>query len=467
VSRIHFFLFVASTLIAGCAVGPKYESAQPQTAPAWQAALPQTDPAADLKQWWQQFNDPVLAGMIDAAQAGSPTLAQAAARIAQARAQVASSRGGLWPSVDVNARASRGDTTGQTLTSTNASVDALWEIDLWGANARTLTAARAREQARGADWHGARVSLAAEVADTYTAYRACEQLAQVLTEDSASREQSAKIVGLRANAGFDPPADARLAQASAADARQRLIAQRAECDLNVKALVMLTGLAEPELRKQLVTAAKLPEPSRFAVQSVTAQLIVQRPDIISRERELAAASEEIGIAQASRLPRISLLGSIGVAGVRVSGSTNDQSTWSFGPSLVLPLFDAGRRKAGVDAAQARFDEARAGYEQSVRMAVREVEEALVRLDSATRRQADAQAASRDYDAFFSATESRFKAGSVGVLDLEDARRTQLAARQSLIGVQRERVAAWISLYKAVGGGWSDDDLPKLSKARNN
>jgi NodT family efflux transporter outer membrane factor (OMF) lipoprotein len=301
------------------------------------------------------------------------------------------------------------------------------------------------------------VSLAAEVGGTYVAYRACNRLAQVLTDDTASREQTAKIIGLRTTAGFDAPADARLAQSSAADARQRLIAQRAECDLNIKALVSLTGVTEPQIREQLGRGENMPEPARFGVLSVPARLIAQRPDVAATERELAAASEEIGVAQANRLPRISLLGSIGIAGVRLGGNTSDQSTWSFGPSISLPLFDAGRRKAGVDAAQARYEEAQAGYVQRVRLAVREVEEALVRLDSATRRQADAQAASADYEAFFAATESRFKAGAASVLDLEDARRTQLAARQAFVGVQRERLAAWIALYKALGGGWTESE----------
>jgi outer membrane protein, multidrug efflux system len=452
---------IVATIVSGCAVGPKYVPPAPVANPAWQADLPKAQASADLNGWWQQFSDPVLAGLIQAAQESSPTLAQAAARINQARAQAAASGAALWPSVDANARANRGKSAGQgtpaaTLTSTSASLDALWEIDLWGANARTRTAAVARVQARGAEWHDARTSLAAEVANTYVASRACNQLAGILSDDLASREQTAKLVGLRATAGFDAPADARLAQASVADARQRLIAQRADCDLTVKALVMLTGVTETALRPQLQASTALPEPAQFAVQSVPAQLLAQRPDVASSERELAAASEEIGVATANRLPRISLLGSIGIAGVRVSGSNDEQSTWSFGPSLSLPVFDAGRRKAGVDAAQARFDEVRAGYEQRVRLAVREVEEALVRLDAAARRQTDAQASARDYDAFFAATESRFKAGAVSVLDLEDARRTQLAAKQGLVGVMRERVAAWIALYKAVGGGWTTD-----------
>ncbi len=451
-----------ATVLTGCAVGPKYETPTLPSGTAWIAAQPAAPTAADLTRFWQQFDDPALSALIDAAQQSSPTLAQAAARIAQARAQLASVRGAQFPSADVNGSVRRGNQGAPLNTTAAVSLDALWEMDLWGANAKTSSAARARVQARNADWHDARISLASEVASNVVGYRACVQLAAAQTQDLGSREQTARLTQLKVTAGFDAPADARLSQASVADARQRLLGQQTECDVTVKALVALTGKDEPALRTILTGRNEIPRPQEFAVESVPAKVLSQRPDLASVERELMAASEEIGVAQANRLPRISLLGSIGFAGVRIGGDTTDQKTWSFGPSLSLPIFDAGRRKAGADAAQARFDEARAGYELRVRLAVREVEEALLRLDSAARREGDAQAASRDYDAFFAATDTRFKAGAASVLDLEEARRPQLAAKQALIGVQRERVAAWISLYTALGGGWTQDAPVALS-----
>jgi outer membrane protein TolC len=120
------------------------------------------------------------------------------------------------------------------------------------------------------------------------------------------------------------------------------------------------------------------------------------------------------------------------------------------------LFDAGRRKAEVDLAQARYDEAYAGYQLQVRTAAREIEEALVRLDAAARREDDAALAAREYENYFRANDDKFKAGSGSLFELEDARRTFLAAQQTQISVQREHVTAWIALYKALGGGWRND-----------
>jgi NodT family efflux transporter outer membrane factor (OMF) lipoprotein len=199
---------------------------------------------------------------------------------------------------------------------------------------------------------------------------------------------------------------------------------------------------------------------------VPAELLSQRPDLAASEREIAAASADVSVAQADRLPRISLAGSIGRSSVRIGGASFDGNTWSFGPALLAPLFDAGRRRAAVDAAEARYDEAVAVYRERVLAAVREVEEALVRLDAAERREADAQLAAQGYAEFLAAAESQWRVGTVNLLDLEQARRSSLAANAGLLQVQRERVVAWLALYKAMGGGWasSADAAAELAAA---
>ena len=133
-------------------------------------------------------------------------------------------------------------------------------------------------------------------------------------------------------------------------------------------------------------------------------------------------------------------------------------------SLTLPIFDAGRRAAAVDAAQARYEEAAALYRARVRQAVREVEEALLALDSARARNEDARVATEGYRASFTATEARYKGGLASLVELEDARRTALAAETALVALQRERVAAWIALYRAAGGGWSRPDTTSMGKS---
>jgi outer membrane protein TolC len=192
----------------------------------------------------------------------------------------------------------------------------------------------------------------------------------------------------------------------------------------------------------------------FAVNALPAQVLAQRPDVRQAELAVAAASAEVGAAQADRYPRLSLAGTVSANTVRAGGATTDLQTWSIGPlTLTLPVLDAGRRAANTEAAKARYEEAVSLYRAQVRRAVSEVEQALVNLDSARARVGDARAAADGFRVSFLATQARHRAGLASLVELEDARRTQLAAETALVGLQRELHNAWISLYRAAGGGW--------------
>jgi multidrug efflux system outer membrane protein len=300
------------------------------------------------------------------------------------------------------------------------------------------------------------VSVAAETAFSYVNLRTCERQLAVASNDARSRAETARLADLSARAGFTAPANAALARASAAEASARTTQQRAQCELEVKALVALSGMPEPQLRAQL--AAPWQEPAQAAllpVVSLPAQVLAQRPDLSQAESEVAAASADIGSAHAQRYPRLSLTGSLTTGIVHTGGASTDLQTWSIGPLAVsLPLFDGGRRAANVEAAQARYEEAVALYTGRVRQAAREVEEALVNLESARSRMEDARSAAEGFRQSFAATEARYRSGLASLVELEDARRTALAAETALVSLQRERVASWIALYRAVGGGWS-------------
>ena len=220
-------------------------------------------------------------------------------------------------------------------------------------------------------------------------------------------------------------------------------------------------MPEPRLRERLATGWTDPSlAGALAVASVPAQVLAQRPDVFQAEREVAAASADVGSARAERFPRLTLSGSIAAGSVRTGGVTTDLQTWSIGPlAVTVPIFDGGRRAANVDAAQARYEEAAALYAARVRQAVREVEEALVNLESARLRHDDARVAMEGYRASFAATEARYRSGLASLVELEDARRTSLAAETAWVALQRERVAAWIALYRAMGGGWQRAGTP--------
>ncbi|TMH31383.1 MAG: RND transporter, partial [Betaproteobacteria bacterium] len=232
-------VMLALVALAGCATRPVDPAAALAIdAPAqWQAPLPHNGQLSDLGRWWRQFDDPLLSQLIADAQTVSPTLADAGARIAQARATRVAASAALVPSVNADARAVRGrqDFVTPLGTLASATAQASWEIDLFGARRAARDAAQARVALAQAAWHEARVSLAAEVATSYVALRACE--AQVLQSetDAASRGETARLTALSAKAGFQSPANEALSRASAAQARAQLTAQRAQCDVDIKA----------------------------------------------------------------------------------------------------------------------------------------------------------------------------------------------------------------------------------------
>ena len=194
-------------------------------------------------------------------------------------------------------------------------------------------------------------------------------------------------------------------------------------------------------------------------------MLAQRPDVFSAEREVAAASADVGQAQAQRYPSLSLTGSIGASRFSSGGQSIDLSTWSIGPlAVTLPLLDGGRRAANVQAAQARYEEAAALYRAKVRQAVSEVEQALVTLQSTAARQADAQNAVEGYRAAFTGTEALYRGGLASLVELEDVRRSLLAASLAQVSLQGERLAAWVALYRAMGGGWTPPSVAATTSA---
>ncbi|MBG6076797.1 efflux transporter outer membrane subunit [Polaromonas sp. CG_9.11] len=417
-----------------------------------------------LTQWWQQQGDPLLVELIAAAQAVSPTVATARSRIEQSRATRVAAGAALGPSLEASASVNRGRSLqsgvgsdpAPIVTTTQGGLQASWEIDVFGGHRASRNAADERLAGAEAQWHDARVSVAAEVASQYYSLRSCGQLAQVTRSDAASRQETARLSGLSTRAGFTAPATDALARASAAEASGRATQQSAQCELDLKALVALTGLPEPDLKQKVVLAQYPPaQAAIFSIASVPADALAQRPDVFSAARDVAAASADVGSADAQRYPRLSLGGAIGASNFRSSGLSASLTTWSIGPlALSVPLFDGGRRAADVQAAQARYDEAAALYRAKVRQAVREVEEALVSLQSTAARAGDAQTAVAGYRAAFTGTEARFQSGLASLVELEDARRSQLAAQTTQVLLQRERRSAWVALYRAIGGGWT-------------
>ena len=479
IARLATSLAFGVSLMAGCAVTSPPGAVGADLPPQWYAAVPA--PTLDagvahdaslsgLSRWWQLQNDALLVELIDAAQRVGPSVITARANIAQARAARSISGGALLPSLDGVGSVSRGSAAQGgapsgggpgSLVSTTAQLglQASWEVDVFGKNAAKRDAAQERLMASQAQWHDARVVVAAEVASQYYSLRSCEKQLAVTARDAQSRAETSRLTALATQAGFGAPAVAALARASAAEGASRLTQQRAQCAVRVKALVALTALDEPMLAQKLARSLidspdGPPQQPIMNVASVPAQAIGQRPDVYSAARDVSAASLDVGSAAAARLPRLTLAGNIGTGRTRASGMSQSFDTWSFGPlSLTLPLLDGGISRGNLDIANARYEEAVGKYKSVVRLAVREVEEALVNLQSTADRASDTETAAEGYRASFAGTEARYKAGLASLVELEESRRTLLAAQSALLTLQLERRNAWIALYRALGGGW--------------
>lgn len=462
-------LTLASVLaLSACSITMPATQVESHSPAQWQAPLPHDGALADLSNWWQRQGDPVLLALIEAAQAVSPSVAQALSRIEAARASQVGAAAALLPRVDASVSASRGVNQPNVAAASTlqAGLQATWELDLVGANRAVEHAANAQLAGTQALWHDARVSVAAEVANAYFGLSTCTAQLAVARQDAGSRQASAGLSELSARAGFTAPGVAAMARASAAEARSRVTQQAGQCDLETKALVALTGLGEPALRAKLATApASKLALAPILLTGVPAQTVAQRPDVFAAERDLVLASAQVGSAKAQRYPRLTLNGSIGGLRHESMGVSSDLSTWSFGPlALSVPLFDGGQRQANVITAQARYTEAVTLYRAKVRQAVREVEEALVNLHSTAARAQDTDLASRGYAQSLAATDTRYRQGLASLVELEDARRLALAAQSAQLALTLERQRAWVALYRALGGGFEPVRVSALASS---
>jgi outer membrane protein, multidrug efflux system len=441
---------------------PGSRAAQP--APVQPQAQSPSEPLpaqVDLTTWWARFNDPQLTALVAASQANSADAAAAQARLQRARAaRVAAAAAGA-PQLSVGGNASVGrNGTAPSTSSVSVGGQAGWEWDLFGAVAAGQRSADARVVQAQAALHGVRLAVAVETATSYTELRACQAQAQQAGLDLASRQETARLTGLSADAGFTAPADAALARAGAAQSRSNRLQIEGQCELLIKALVEATDAHEPDLRRDLaVGTAQLPRPSAVVVDSLPAGLLTRRPDLTQAAMAVAAAAADSTQAQARQRPQVSVAGRLGLFGLRAGGESSRGLSWTLGPlEVTFPVFDGGTRAATVQAAAASYQEAVAAYRAQMRRAVREVESNLVTLQTTATREQDATSAATDLALSLRATQARQRGGLASLFELESARRDAVAAQGALIELNKQRVLAWIGLFSALGGGFNTAQL---------
>ncbi len=403
--------------------------------------------------------DPALNILIETAERESPTLAKALARIDEARANTDASQSAFSPKASTSLSSTRSknqSVIGAPQTSSSASLNFSWELDLFGRLRHNAAAAKQRLQASELDAVMTRLSLQTQVADTVMSKRACDLQLGSRSDDIRSRRQVVELTSLRQSVGQVAPVETARAKSSLADAQTNVASTQAQCAQYTQSLIALTGLTAARVDELLAPSALptrriLAEPPRQSL-GLPATILAQHPGVIAALRTADAAFEDIGSAEAARWPSLSLATLLGSNWLRAAGMTTRYTNWSIGPSASANLWDGGSSRANADAARARHAQALASLNSTLRSTVQDVENALAQLASAEQREDYATTGLAAAHELLSGSEASYRAGRMSLFELEDARRTFNNAQTSLINAQRDRAQAWIQLVKSTGNG---------------
>lgn len=450
--------------LAACTVGPDY--ARPADASAGQWLAPTESTAVDTA-WWRGLNDPLLTELIDQAILRNLDLKEAEARLREARANRDAAAGGRLPEVNVTGAATQNQLSknGQTPVANipgfdrtfslfDGGFDASWEIDLWGRTSRTIEAADARSEAAEAMRRETLMRVIAEVVRSYADLRGAQARLESASNDAEAQEGVARLVGERYRAGESARFDFLRADAQAKSTRSAIAGLASDTRAAAYRIALLTGQPPEALADRLLAAGAIPHSPATVAAGLRSDLLRRRPDISQAERELAAATADVGVATADLFPRLSLLGSIGQQARSGDDLFSGGSTrFSIGPSLYWPIFSGGRIRAQIRAADARADAAAARYERAVLTALSDSETALNRYGAAQIIRVEREAARTLTAEALELARQRFRAGEDDLIVLLDAQSSYSSAERQSIDARVAELQALVALYKALGGGW--------------
>lgn len=447
-------------IAAGCA-GPRLEAparAMVAPPPTWRTALGEGRPIA--VDWWSQFSDPVLPGLIARALENNPDIAVAAARVEEARATERLSRAQLLPQVNASApvadaRALNAFGTAATNLGAQPAIAASYDLDLFGRLRSANAAARAQLLASVGARDTVRLAIVSSVASGYITLRALDARQAVARETLASRGDALRIARRRAEAGYTSNLEMHQAEAEYAATEQLVSQARLAVARQENALNLLLGNNPGSVPRGLpvdrLAAPAVPD-------DLPADLLRRRPDLFQAEQNLVAADRTLDGARAAMMPNVSLTGSVGL--VLSTALSNPVGVFSLGGSVLAPIFDGGRLRGQADVATARRDQAAFAYQKAVLTAFREVDDGLAGV-LRSGEQADALARQRDaLAAALRNAANRYRAGYSSYLDQLDTQRGLLTAELSLIQARADRLTAYVALYQAMGGGWSPQRIEK-------
>lgn len=456
-------------LLAACDLAPAYHPpvveipAKFKEAGNWQLAHPSDgEPRGD---WWRSFNDRTLDELEPQVEAANPDLAAALANYLQARDYVLEAQSAFYPEIDNQNTLSgnkqsahrplRGAGEPTYYGANTIQATASYEVDLWGRIRDRVKAAQAQAQASKADLESVRISLQAELARDYVSLRGVDLEAKLLRDTVKAYQEALQLTQERLAGKIAAPIDVARAEVQLKDAEALLadtIGPRAAFEHAIATLI-----GQPASTFSIAPVTKPTAIPTFP-SGVPSNLLERRPDVAAAERETAAANESIGIARAAFFPTftINLLAGEQDTGLNLLSLSN--SLWSVGPSVYLPLFDAGLRRAELAAAEAAYLQTVAQYRSVVLHAIQEVEDDLANLRSLKIEGRDVDAAAVSAERASDLALTSYREGAVNYLDVVTAQSAALDAERASIGIATRRLQTSVGLILALGGGWSAAEL---------
>ena len=460
--------------LAGCMVGPKYtKPTVPLPAPdtykevdGWKPAQPNDQ--AMRGNWWELFGDAQLNSLEEQIPASNQDLKAAEARFREARAMIRFNRASEFPTISTGPSiASLRDSSHRPYFPNTFSTgdfvlpfDLSYEVDLWGRVRRTVAAAREEAQATAGDLQSVNLSLRAELAFDYFELRSADAQKQLLDDTVKAYTDALQLTINRFEGGYSPKSDVAQAQTQLDAARVQdtdISVQRAQYE---HAIAVLLG--KPPAQFALAPTRSTFQPPDIGVGAPSA-LLERRPDIAAAERRVAEANNQIGIARAAFFPTVMLSATGGFEGTSAATwFTWPSRLWAVGPSMTETLFDAGRRRATSEAAQASYDAMVATYRQTTLLAFQQVEDNLAALRILSQEAEQQRAATGSAEESLQLFKNRYIGGADPYLQVITAQTIALQNERNEVDILRRRMDAAVLLIKALGGGWNVSQLPKLN-----
>ncbi len=465
----------ALLLLSGCAAGPRYVAPVSLAPPTYTGGAAIEGRAVDARpvdmvRWWQSFGDPTLTGLVERALAQNLDLQQARARVVQARAALTGADAAMLPSAQTDVQAGRtyqsletpigriGSAFPQFERSTDiyqANIGASWEVDLFGGRDAARDAARAEWEASAASAVAARLTVAAQTADTYILVRALQARLAVARSQADTQQRLVDLIALQFRKGVAAELQLRQAEGASAQIRASVPALQNALDVAMNALDVLVGVQPGTGRSLLAVSAAIPSAPGVSTAGGPAALLRRRPDIIAAERTLAASNARIGVAMAEYYPKFSLGALLGTATTAAGGVFGGNATQANGVlGLRWRLFDFGRVDAEIRAAKGRNAEALAAYRLTVLRASQDVEDAFSTLVQQEARAATLSAGEVSLARARAASNAAYRGGVVSLIEVLDADRRLLETRDGAIQARAAASRGAVASFRALGGGWN-------------